>query len=179
MKRARSWPGSTPSRPEADVNAQKAAVRSAEADSAAAEAGLKAADDNIANAAGHARPLQGRSRTRSHADFERTERLWKNKLVAQQDYDQRKAELEAQVAAVRESETRVAQARGQKQQIVRSTQCHAAPHRRSLKRTCAVSTMSSRSTTSRRRSMAWSPISPCASAKPWSSAFRISPAPPS
>ena len=34
--------------PAADVEAQKATLSSAEADSAAAEAGLKAADDNIA-----------------------------------------------------------------------------------------------------------------------------------
>jgi HlyD family secretion protein len=101
---------------DADFNAQRAAVRSAEADSAAAEASLKAADDSIANA----QATLDRSKAdleRVRTQYERTERLWKNKLVAQQDYDQRKAELEAQVAAVRESETRVAQAKGQKQQL--------------------------------------------------------------
>jgi len=101
---------------DADTNAQRAAVRSAEADSAAAEASLKAADDNIANA----QATLDRSKAdlqRIRTQFDRTERLWKNKLVAQQDYDQRKAELDAQIAAVRESETRVAQAQGQKQQL--------------------------------------------------------------
>jgi HlyD family secretion protein len=101
---------------DADANAQKAAVHSAEADSAAAEANLKAADDAIATA----QATLDRSKAdleRVQTQFQRTERLWKNKLVAQQDYDQRKAELDAQVATVRESDTRVAQARAQKQQL--------------------------------------------------------------
>ena len=111
---------------DADFNAQKAAVRSAEADSAAAEASLKAADDNIANA----QATLDRSKAdlqRIRTQFERTERLWKNKLVAQQDYDQRKAELDAQVAAVRESDTRLAQAKAQKVQL--SAQLNSAQRR--------------------------------------------------
>ena len=73
--------------PAADVEAQQASVSSAEADSAAPEAGLKAADDNI-------RTMQAgldhdkADLDRMKADYDRAEELFKDKLLARQDFEQ-------------------------------------------------------------------------------------------
>ena len=100
---------------EADVQAQKAALSSAEADSAAAEAAVKAADDNIAS-------LEA-TVTRSKADlekaefdFRRGEQLYAAKLIAKQDYDQRKAAYDSGKAAIDEAVSRVVQAKTQRAQ---------------------------------------------------------------
>jgi HlyD family secretion protein len=101
--------------PTADVVAQQAALNSAEADSTANEAGLKAADDNLGvleadvdkNKADLARMKQ---------EFDRAEMLFQGKLLARQDYDLKKATYEAQLASVREAEARVVQARAQREQ---------------------------------------------------------------
>ena len=105
--------------PEAEVAAQRASLSSAEAESAASEASLKAAEENIATAqAGVARARAELERAR--INFSRTEKLWSEKLVARQEYDQRMVELEAQTAALRESEARLQQARAQRAQIASS-----------------------------------------------------------
>ncbi len=101
--------------PQADVNAQKAALSSAEADSSAAEAGLKAADDNLLT-------LQATiDRTKSdleHArlEFERGQLLYDAKLIAKQEYEQRKTTYDGQRAAIREAETRLNGARAAREQ---------------------------------------------------------------
>lgn len=101
--------------PEADVAAQRAALSSAQADSAAAEAGVKAADENL-------RTMQAvidRNKAdlqRASLDFERSQELLKDQLIARQDFDQRKAAFDSAKAAVRESETRLVQARAQREQ---------------------------------------------------------------
>lgn len=94
--------------PEADVAAQRASLASSEADSSAAEAALNAADETILT--------QQATIQRTKADLEkaqinhdRTKRLVEDKLVAQQDYDQRRTELEAAKAGLREAESRLAQ----------------------------------------------------------------------
>lgn len=101
--------------PAADVNAQKAAVSAAEADSTASEAGLKAADDNLLT-------LQA-SIDRAKADLEqaniefgRSQELFNAKLIAKQEYDQKKSMLDVQRAAVREAETRLVGARASRQE---------------------------------------------------------------
>jgi len=99
----------------ADVVAQQAAISSAEADSAASEAAVKAADDNIATLDASV------ARTRADlekatVDFRRGEQLFGAKLIAKQDYDQRKAALDAAKAAVDEAVARVVQARAQRAQ---------------------------------------------------------------
>ena len=101
--------------PAADVQAQQASLSSSEADSSAAEAGLKAADENL-------RTMQAdidRNRAdlaRMKSDLDRADSLYKDKLLAAQDYELRKATYEAQLAVVRQSEARLVQARAQREQ---------------------------------------------------------------
>ncbi len=75
---------------QADVAAMKASVSSAEADSAASESSMKASDDAIATAqAGLERSKADEDRLKT--DFLRSQELFKNKLIAKQDLDQKKA----------------------------------------------------------------------------------------
>jgi HlyD family secretion protein len=103
--------------PAADVQAQQAALSSAEADSAASEAAVQAADENL-------RTMQAdidRNKAdlaRMKSDFDRAEALYKDQLLAGQDYELKKATYEAQLAAVRQSEARLVQARAQKTQTM-------------------------------------------------------------
>ncbi len=85
--------------PQADVDAQKAALSSAEADSAASEAGLKAADENIKTLQA-ALEKDKADLARMKADFERSQQLFNEKLVAKQDFEVKKFAYEAQVAAI-------------------------------------------------------------------------------
>ncbi len=101
---------------QADVSAQKAAVSSAAADSAAAEAAGKASEENIRTAEAAAERAKAEL-ARVQTTFARTEQLWKNKLVAQQEFDLRKAEYDASQAAVREAEARLSQMQAQRQQV--------------------------------------------------------------
>jgi HlyD family secretion protein len=102
---------------EAEVRSQRASVDSALADSSASEAGLKAMDDSIlTQQAGVDRAKAELDRTK--VDFDRTAKLFNDKLVARQDYDQKKAAYDAQVVAVREAEARVVQMRSQRAQTV-------------------------------------------------------------
>lgn len=99
----------------ADVLAQRAAINTALADSAAAEAGSKAMEDSILNAeAGLTRAKAELDRTK--LNFERAEQLYKDKLIAKQEYDQRRAEYDVQKSAVEEAQTRIQQAKSQKAQ---------------------------------------------------------------
>ncbi len=99
----------------ADLEAQQAALNTALADSAASEAGLKSMDDAIATAqATVERSKADVDRTKTF--FDRAAQLYSNKLVAKQEYDQRKSDHDAAVAAVREAQARVDQARSQRAQ---------------------------------------------------------------
>jgi HlyD family secretion protein len=101
--------------PEADVNAQKASLSSGESDAAAAESGLKAADDNLVTM----QAAIDRARAdldRATLDFKRAQELFNAKVMSRQDYDQRKAAFESQQATLREAESRLVQARAQRQQ---------------------------------------------------------------
>ncbi|MCU1237475.1 MAG: secretion protein HlyD family protein [Candidatus Solibacter sp.] len=101
--------------PEADVDAQRATLNSAEADSNASEAGLKAADENL-------RTLQAQidkdkaDLNHTKADFDRSESLYKEHLLAKQDWELRKFTFEAQQATVTQSEMRLVQARALREQ---------------------------------------------------------------
>lgn len=100
---------------EADVAAQKAAVSTALAESAAAEAALRSADENVQAAeASVARARADLERVRT--TFEREQKLWQEKLIAQQQYDQRRAEYQAAQATAKEAEARLEQVRAQRQQ---------------------------------------------------------------
>lgn len=100
----------------ADVNAQKAAISSAEADAAASEAGLKAGEDNVT--------VLEATLNRSKADaeryrieFDRGQQLFSKGLIPKQDFDQRKSILDSQVAAIKEAETRIVQSKAQLAQL--------------------------------------------------------------
>jgi len=102
--------------PAADVAAQKAAISSSEADSASAEAALKAADDNILTMQA-ALDHDKADLARMKADYERSEQLYNEKLMAKQDFELKQYTYEAQVAAIRQSETRLVQARSQREEM--------------------------------------------------------------
>jgi HlyD family secretion protein len=102
--------------PEADVQAQKANISATEADSSATEAGLKAADENI-NTMQASIDQAKADLARMKNDLDRAESLFKEQLMAKQEFDTRKYAYEAQVAAVRASETRLIQARAQREQV--------------------------------------------------------------
>jgi HlyD family secretion protein len=101
--------------PEAEVAAQRAQVSSSEAESGATEAALKAADENLRTAQA-ALDRAKAEQERARINFDRTEKLWAEKLIARQDYDQRKIEIETTAAAVREAEARIQQFRAQRSQ---------------------------------------------------------------
>ncbi len=99
----------------ADLEAQKAALSSAQADAAASEAALAAADENLKTVqAGVDRARADAERAR--LDFERATQLLAGKLIARQEYDQQRAANESSAAALREAEARLAQARAQRAQ---------------------------------------------------------------
>jgi len=101
--------------PEADVKAQEASVQSSEADSSAAEAGVQAADDNTLTMQA-ALEHDKADLQRMKSDMDRAEALYKEQLMAKQDYELKKYTYDAQVAAIRQSESRITQARAQKEQ---------------------------------------------------------------
>lgn len=101
----------------ADVAAQKATIASAEADSAAAEAAIKAQDDAITTQqATLDRYKNEEQRAKDYLD--RYEQMYKEKLVAKQDFDQKKADYESAVASVSENQARLAQQKSQRVQTV-------------------------------------------------------------
>ena len=99
----------------ADVQAQKAAINTSLAESAAAEAGMTAMQDAVATAeAGLQRAKAELQRTKLNLD--RADQLYKDKLIARSEYDQRKAEYDTAAAAVTEAQTRISQAKSQQMQ---------------------------------------------------------------
>ncbi len=98
--------------PQADVASQRAALSSSEADAAASEAGEKAAQDNLLT-------LQAsidRSKAdldKAELDFKRYQSLYSQKLVSQQDFEQRKSSYDSAKAALRQAESQLVQARAQ------------------------------------------------------------------
>ena len=101
--------------PEADVQAQRAALSSAEADSTASEATVKASDENL-NTMQAVIDRTKADLERTQMDYQRAQELWKDQLIAKQDFDMRKAAFDSAKAAVREAETRLVQARAQREQ---------------------------------------------------------------
>ena len=100
----------------ADVDAQKASVASSLADSAATEASIKMTDDAILNA----QATLDRTKAdleRVRANWDRSAKLFQDKLIARQDYEQKKAEFETGGASVREAETKVEQMKAQRGQV--------------------------------------------------------------
>jgi HlyD family secretion protein len=101
--------------PEADVQAQRAALSSAEAQSAASEAAVKASDENT-NTMKAAVEHDKADLDRMRADYQRAEQLFNEKLGAKQDFEMKKYVYDAQRAAINESQARVVQAQAQREQ---------------------------------------------------------------
>lgn len=100
---------------EADVQAQQANLNSSLADAAASEAGLRAMDENLRTA--EATVDRARAELdRARLDFERAGQLWKEKLIARQEFDSRKAQYDAMEAGLREATARLAQMKAQREQ---------------------------------------------------------------
>jgi HlyD family secretion protein len=102
--------------PQAELEAQRAAVASSVADASAAEAGVNAQDQVIATAQAtldHSKSDLELAR----ANFERYDQLYKNQLIARQEYEQYRATYNAAESSVRESAARLSQARAQREQI--------------------------------------------------------------
>ena len=100
----------------ADVDAQKAALSSAEADAAASEAGLNAGDDNI-NALDATLNHAKADLEKDQLDYQRGQQLFQQGLIPRSDFEQRKAAYEGQQAAVAEANSRLIQARAQLAQL--------------------------------------------------------------
>jgi HlyD family secretion protein len=101
--------------PTADVTSSRAVVNSALADSAASEAALKSADDNIAVAQAqvdHDRADVAQKRI----DLKRSQQLFDAKLIAPQDWEAKKAAYDLAQSTLAESERRVTQAQSQRAQ---------------------------------------------------------------
>jgi len=101
---------------ESEVVAQRAAVGTTQAESGASEAGLKAADGAIVTAEASLERAKA-DVDRARIEFERTEKLWNEKLIARQDYDTRRAALIAAEAAAKEAAARIDQEKSRRQQL--------------------------------------------------------------
>jgi len=101
--------------PEAQVASQQAQVSSAEADSSASESGLKVSDEALRT---QQAIIDHSQSDLDHAklDFDRAKELFKDQLLAKQDFDTKKAAYDAAVASLNEQQTRLTQARGQREQ---------------------------------------------------------------
>jgi HlyD family secretion protein len=96
--------------PRADLNAQRAALNSALADSAASEASLKSQDDNIAVA--QAQVDHDRADLeQKKMDLQRSQELFNSKLIAAQDFEAKKVTYDLAAATLQASERKVQQAR--------------------------------------------------------------------
>ncbi len=100
---------------QADVAAQKAGVASAQADSAAAEEGILAADQSIITAQATLERFKSEQK-RAKLLLDNAEQMMKYNLIAKQDLDQRRADLESANASVRENEARLTQMKVQRAQ---------------------------------------------------------------
>ena len=101
--------------PAADVQAQQAALSSSEADSSASEAAVKAADENLHTLQAEIDRTEA-DLNRMKSELDRAEALYKENLLARQDFDLKKASYDAQRAAVASAQARLVQARAQREQ---------------------------------------------------------------
>ena len=102
--------------PNAELNAQRAAVASAVADASASEASMKVQDQAIATA--QATLEHSKSDVElAKANFDRYDQLYKAQLIARQEYEQYRANFNAAQAGIAENASRVAQAQAQRNQM--------------------------------------------------------------
>src|SRR5882724_6043347 len=90
----------------ADVNATRASLQASETDSVAADAGMKTAMADLNRAKS--------DEARAKLDYERAQGLYRDQLIAKQEYDAKKAAWESTDAGVAQALARVAQGKAQK-----------------------------------------------------------------
>jgi HlyD family secretion protein len=95
--------------PKADLNAQEASLNSAMADSAATEAAVKSADDNIAVAKAQVEHDKA-DLDQKQNDMKRSKELFDAKLISTQDYEAKKILYDLAVSTLNASITKVLQA---------------------------------------------------------------------
>jgi len=103
----------------ADVDAQQAALKTAQADISGAEAAVQSSAAALKTAQADLEQTQAKLK-QSKDDFARGEQLLKDQLIAQQVYDQRLSDYKVAMANQQSAEARVAQAKAQYQQAVYS-----------------------------------------------------------
>lgn len=100
---------------EADVDAQQAALATANADVSATDAGVQSASASLKTAQADLQTAHA-NLARARDDFARAQELLKDKLIAQQLFDQRNSEFLVAQANLQAAEARVNQSRAQLQQ---------------------------------------------------------------
>jgi len=103
----------------ADVDAQQAALKTAQADISGAEAAVQSSAAALKTAQADLEQTQAKLK-QTKDDFARGEQLLKDQLIAQQVYDQRLSDYKVAMANEQSAEARVAQAKAQYQQAVYS-----------------------------------------------------------
>jgi HlyD family secretion protein len=101
--------------PSADLASSRALVNSALADSAASEAALRSAEDNIAVAQAQVEHDRADLEQKS-IDLKRSQQLYDAKLIAPQDFEAKKAAYDLAQSTLVEYERRVTQAQSQRAQ---------------------------------------------------------------
>ncbi len=101
----------------ANVRAQEAALAAAEAETAASEAAVRSSEENLKTVQATVDRAQAEL-DRSKLDHDRASQLLAERLIARREFDQRKAAFDAAAAALREAQSRVAEARAQRNQAV-------------------------------------------------------------
>jgi HlyD family secretion protein len=99
----------------ADVVAQRASIDTSLADSAASEAGLRSQADAVTTARATLEKNKAEL-ARTKSNFDRATELYNAKLLAKQDFEQKKAEYDTAVAAIGEADARLSQAEAQEAQ---------------------------------------------------------------
>ncbi|MBV8052325.1 MAG: efflux RND transporter periplasmic adaptor subunit [Acidobacteriaceae bacterium] len=97
--------------PEADLQAMQATLQAARTDAMAADAALNTAAADLNRAKSDAQ--------RSDLDWARAQGLYKDALIAKQEYDSQNAAHQAAVAGLAQAQARVAQAKAQKESAER------------------------------------------------------------
>ena len=103
--------------PAAEVAAQKASLELFKAELAARKAAIEAADANELTQQAALKRARAELQ-RAQINFKRASQLLEERLIARQDYDQRRADFEAAVAVVEEAQARLAELKVQKGQLI-------------------------------------------------------------
>ena len=103
--------------PAAEVAAQKASLELFKAELAARKAAIEAADANELTQQAALKRARAELQ-RAQVNFKRASQLLEERLIARQDYDQRRADFEAAVAVTEEAQARLAELKVQKGQLI-------------------------------------------------------------